>query len=124
VHSIGSLGVHNSKDYVSGVTVNGAKFSGTTNGVRIKTWQVMFTNILHFINNIDVHYISFNQDISPIVILINMQGGSGSARNIEFLNIEMNNVTNPIIIDQNYCDQDEPCEEQVKNFIPQDLNNN
>ncbi|KAB5551802.1 hypothetical protein DKX38_009113 [Salix brachista] len=86
--SIGSLGVHNSEDYVSGVTVSGAKFSGTTNGVRIKTWQ----------------------------------GGSGSARNIKFLNIEMDNVTNPIIIDQNYCDQDEPCEEQrsavqVKNVV-------
>ncbi|KAJ6408234.1 hypothetical protein OIU84_011530 [Salix udensis] len=76
------------EDYVSGVTVSGAKFSGTTNGVRIKTWQ----------------------------------GGSGSARNIKFLNIEMDNVTNPIIIDQNYCDQDEPCEEQrsavqVKNVV-------
>ncbi|KAJ6332029.1 hypothetical protein OIU76_010413 [Salix suchowensis] len=71
-----------------GVTVSGAKFSGTTNGVRIKTWQ----------------------------------GGSGSARNIKFLNIQMDNVTNPIIIDQNYCDQDEPCEEQrsavqVKNVV-------
>lgn len=40
VLSIGSLGSGNSKAYVSGVTVNGAKFSGTTNGVRIKTWQV------------------------------------------------------------------------------------
>lgn len=38
--SIGSLGSGNSEAYVSGVTVNGAKFSGTTNGVRIKTWQV------------------------------------------------------------------------------------
>ncbi|XP_011020366.1 PREDICTED: polygalacturonase-like [Populus euphratica] len=90
--SIGSLGVHNSEDYVSGVTVNGAKFSGTTNGVRIKTWQ----------------------------------GGSGSARNIKFLNIEMNNVTNPIIIDQNYCDQDEACEEQrsavqVKNVVYENI---
>ncbi|KAJ0098937.1 hypothetical protein Patl1_20534 [Pistacia atlantica] len=37
--SIGSLGDNNSEDYVSGVTVNGAKLSGTTNGVRIKTWQ-------------------------------------------------------------------------------------
>ncbi|CAK7342550.1 unnamed protein product [Dovyalis caffra] len=37
--SIGGLGAHNSEDYVSGVTVNGAKFSGTTNGIRIKTWQ-------------------------------------------------------------------------------------
>nr|XP_011458024.1 PREDICTED: polygalacturonase-like isoform X2 [Fragaria vesca subsp. vesca] len=37
--SIGSLGKDGSEDYVSKVTVNGAKFSGTTNGVRIKTWQ-------------------------------------------------------------------------------------
>ncbi|CAN1348788.1 unnamed protein product, partial [Linum perenne] len=37
--SIGSLGSHNSKAYVSGVSVDGAKFSGTSNGLRIKTWQ-------------------------------------------------------------------------------------
>ncbi|XP_047181858.1 polygalacturonase-like, partial [Vigna umbellata] len=59
--SIGSLGSAKSKDFVSGVMVNGAKFSGTTNGVRIKTWQ----------------------------------GGSGSASNIKFQNIEMDKVTNP-----------------------------
>ncbi|XP_031270986.1 polygalacturonase-like [Pistacia vera] len=86
--SIGSLGDNNSEDYVSGVTVNGAKLSGTTNGVRIKTWQ----------------------------------GGSGSASNIKFQNIYMFNVSNPIIIDQNYCDRDEPCKEQnsavqVKNVV-------
>ncbi|KAF9664730.1 hypothetical protein SADUNF_Sadunf16G0048500 [Salix dunnii] len=86
--SIGSLGHHGSKEYVSGVTVNGSKFSGTTNGVRIKTWQ----------------------------------GGSGNVSNIKFQNIEMNKVTNPIIIDQNYCDQDKPCKEkksavQVKNVV-------
>lgn len=86
--SIGSLGADNSKDYVSGVTVNGAKFSGTANGVRIKTWQ----------------------------------GGSGSASNFKFQNIEMSNVANPIVIDQNYCDQDKPCKEQrsavqVKNVV-------
>ncbi|XP_039003410.1 polygalacturonase-like [Hibiscus syriacus] len=76
--SIGSLGSKNSKAYVSGVTVDGAKLFGTTNGVRIKTWE----------------------------------GGSGSASNIIFQNIEMFNVSNPIIIDQNYCDQDKPCKEQ------------
>ncbi|TXG70441.1 hypothetical protein EZV62_005376 [Acer yangbiense] len=90
--SIGSLGAGKSKATVSGVTVNGAKLSGTTNGVRIKTWQ----------------------------------GGSGYARNIKFQNIEMSNVTNPIIVDQRYCDQDKPCKEQssavqVKNVVYQNI---
>ncbi|OMP05464.1 Glycoside hydrolase, family 28 [Corchorus capsularis] len=40
------------------------------------------------------------------------QGGSGSAEDIIFQNVQMNDVKNPIIIDQNYCDQDSPCEEQ------------
>ncbi|KAH7570651.1 hypothetical protein JRO89_XS05G0151100 [Xanthoceras sorbifolium] len=40
------------------------------------------------------------------------QGGSGYAKNIIFQNVAMYNVSNPIIIDQNYCDQDDPCPEQ------------
>ncbi|XP_047306593.1 polygalacturonase-like [Impatiens glandulifera] len=76
--SIGSLGKGNSEAHVSNVMINRAKLSGTTNGVRIKTWQ----------------------------------GGKGYAKNIIFQNIEMQNVTNPIIIDQNYCDQEQPCEKQ------------
>ncbi|KAL5976939.1 hypothetical protein ACLOJK_021276 [Asimina triloba] len=76
--SIGSLGKGNSEDSVSEVVVDGAKIVGTTNGVRIKTWQ----------------------------------GGSGKARNIKFQNIEMENVTRPIIIDQYYCDSSKPCPEQ------------
>ncbi|KAF2293566.1 hypothetical protein GH714_002854 [Hevea brasiliensis] len=76
--SIGSLGAGNSEAEVSNVLVNRATLSGTTNGVRIKTWQ----------------------------------GGSGYAKNIAFQNIVMKNVSNPIIIDQNYCDQDDPCPEQ------------
>ncbi|KAK4285500.1 hypothetical protein QN277_002191 [Acacia crassicarpa] len=76
--SIGSLGDSNSRAEVSNVVVDRAKLIGTTNGVRIKTYQ----------------------------------GGSGYARFIEFKNIEMRNVSNPIIIDQNYCDQQEPCPEQ------------
>ncbi|KAL9150735.1 hypothetical protein ABFS82_11G008200 [Erythranthe guttata] len=90
--SIGSLGSGNSEEYVSDVVVNRAKLSGTTNGVRIKTWQ----------------------------------GGSGSASNIKFQNIEMKNVKNPIIVDQNYCDQDGPCKQQasavqVKNVVYQNI---
>ncbi|KAL6981205.1 Glycosidase, partial [Sarracenia purpurea var. burkii] len=76
--SIGSLGKDKSKDTVSDVNVNGATLSGTTNGVRIKTWQ----------------------------------GGSGYARNIRFQNIVMDNVKNPIIINQHYCDRQTPCWEQ------------
>ncbi|KAL5124402.1 Polygalacturonase [Glycine soja] len=90
--SIGSLGAGGSKDFVSGITVKGAMLSGTTNGLRIKTWQ----------------------------------GGSGSASNIQFQNIQMDNVTNPIIIDQNYCDQETPCEEQksavqIRNVMYQNI---
>ncbi|KAH1137418.1 hypothetical protein AAZX31_10G084100 [Glycine max] len=40
------------------------------------------------------------------------QGGSGYAENIIFVNIAMRNVTNPIIVDQNYCDQEKPCHEK------------
>ncbi|KAM3234651.1 putative protein DDB [Capsicum annuum] len=90
--SIGSLGAGNSEAHVSDINVNGAKLSGTTNGLRIKTWQ----------------------------------GGSGSASNIRFQNVVMNSVKNPIIIDQNYCDQDTPCKDQdsavqVKNVIYQNI---
>ncbi|XP_043815808.1 polygalacturonase-like [Manihot esculenta] len=74
--------------YVLEVTIDGAEISGTTNGVRIKTWQ----------------------------------GGSGIAKNIKFQNIEMHNVSNPIIINQYYCDHHKPCKEQksavkVKNVM-------
>jgi len=38
--SIGSLGGGNTEAEVSNVEVNRATLIGTTNGVRIKTWQV------------------------------------------------------------------------------------
>ncbi|KAG7624460.1 Polygalacturonase QRT2 [Arabidopsis thaliana] len=76
--SIGSLGEDNSEAYVSNVVVNKATLIGTTNGVRIKTWQ----------------------------------GGHGMAKNIIFQDIIMKNVTNPIIINQDYCDRVEACPEQ------------
>ncbi|XP_010418201.1 PREDICTED: polygalacturonase QRT2-like [Camelina sativa] len=76
--SIGSLGEGNSEAYVSNVVVNKATLIGTTNGVRIKTWQ----------------------------------GGRGMAKNIIFQDIIMKNVTNPIIINQDYCDRVESCPEQ------------
>ncbi|KAJ6427322.1 hypothetical protein OIU84_022837 [Salix udensis] len=41
------------------------------------------------------------------------QGGSGNATNITFQNIFMENVSNPIIIDQYYCDAQMPCANQT-----------
>ncbi|KAK3145729.1 hypothetical protein QOZ80_3BG0256630 [Eleusine coracana subsp. coracana] len=40
------------------------------------------------------------------------QGGSGYAKDITFQNIIMDNVKNPIIVDQNYCDKAKPCKAQ------------
>ncbi|PNT77860.1 hypothetical protein BRADI_1g69760v3 [Brachypodium distachyon] len=76
--TIGSLGANKSWAHVSDVLVEKATLVGTTNGVRIKTWQ----------------------------------GGQGFAERITFQDIKMYNVTNPIIIDQNYCDSKTPCSEQ------------
>ncbi|PHT94658.1 Polygalacturonase [Capsicum annuum] len=76
--SIGSLGKNKEEDTVSNIYVHDATLRGTTNGLRIKSWQ----------------------------------GGRGYAKDILFQDIDMVNVTNPIIIDQFYCDQDKPCKEQ------------
>ncbi|PIN27166.1 Polygalacturonase [Handroanthus impetiginosus] len=86
--SIGSLGEDHSENYVSDIFVKGVKMTGTTNGVRIKTWQ----------------------------------GGRGSASNIVFEDIEMKDVSNPIIINQYYCDKNKKCDKeksavQVKNVV-------
>uniref|UniRef100_J3MJD9 Polygalacturonase n=1 Tax=Oryza brachyantha TaxID=4533 RepID=J3MJD9_ORYBR len=41
------------------------------------------------------------------------QGGRGYVKNIVFQNMIMENVWNPIIIDQNYCDSATPCKKQA-----------
>ncbi|CAH2078685.1 unnamed protein product [Thlaspi arvense] len=69
--SVGSLGRYPNEKDVKGLVVRDCKMSGTTNGIRIKTWAD-----------------------SP---------GLSAATNMTFQNIMMDNVTNPIIIDQSYC---------------------
>ncbi|PKI78118.1 hypothetical protein CRG98_001446 [Punica granatum] len=74
--SIGSLGKEAQEDGVQNVTVKTATFTGTQNGVRIKSWA---------------------------------RPSTGFARNILFQHIVMTNVQNPIIIDQNYCPNNNGC---------------
>lgn len=69
--SIGSLGKYTKEKEVVGVTVKKCKLTGTTNGVRIKTWPD-----------------------SAVAF---------PATDMHFEDIEMDNVSNPIIIDQEYC---------------------
>lgn len=42
---------------------------------------------------------------------------NGYAKNIIFKNLTMNNVHNPIIIDQNYCPDHKGCQQQVTNCM-------
>ncbi|KAJ7290836.1 hypothetical protein O6H91_01G085200 [Diphasiastrum complanatum] len=77
--SIGSLGKYGAYGHVSNVVVDGVTFDGTSNGVRIKTWQ----------------------------------GGQGSVTNIQYQNVKMTDVENPILIDQFYCDSQRPCKNQT-----------
>lgn len=87
--SVGSLGKGDDKGDVSGLTVKNCKISDTTNGVRIKTWKS-----------------------KPA------QGTAVSLRVSDFTfdNIEMNKVSNPIIIDQAYCPY-AACPESVRALL-------
>ncbi|KAK9015482.1 hypothetical protein V6N11_006588 [Hibiscus sabdariffa] len=80
---IGSLGAGNSAAYVSNVIVNKATLSGTSNGVRIKTWQggsgyarnIKFQNIV--MNNVSAVQVSD-------VLYQNIRGTSASGVAMKF----------------------------------------
>ncbi|KAF2298274.1 hypothetical protein GH714_021131 [Hevea brasiliensis] len=74
--SIGSLGKDLQEPGVQNVTVKSVTFTGTQNGLRIKSWG---------------------------------RPSSGFARNILFQHAVMTNVQNPIVIDQNYCPDNNNC---------------
>ncbi|XP_065636772.1 polygalacturonase [Quercus suber] len=78
--SIGSLGKDQQEAGVQNVTVTTVTFTGTQNGVRIKSWG---------------------------------RPSNGFARNILFQHVTMQDVQNPIVIDQNYCPGNEGCPGQV-----------
>ncbi|XP_052304354.1 polygalacturonase isoform X3 [Populus trichocarpa] len=78
--SIGSLGKESQEAGVQNVTVMTTTFTGTENGLRIKSWG---------------------------------RPSNRFARDILFQHAVMNNVQNPIVIDQNYCPGEKNCPGQV-----------
>ncbi|KAJ6734076.1 hypothetical protein OIU79_001358 [Salix purpurea] len=74
--SIGSLGKESHEAGVQNITVKTTTFTGTQNGLRIKSWG---------------------------------RPSNGFARDILFQHAVMNNVQNPILIDQNYCPGEKNC---------------
>ncbi|KAF2298272.1 hypothetical protein GH714_021053 [Hevea brasiliensis] len=74
--SIGSLGKDLQEPGVQNVTIKSVAFTGTQNGLRIKSWG---------------------------------RPSNGFARNILFQHAIMTNVQNPMVIDQNYCPDNNNC---------------
>lgn len=118
-HSIGSLGKDSSTGIVTKVVLDTAFIRETTNGVRIKTWQVITVFILMQVFNRCFHtrfeecLMDYMHLKSPADILYMLQGGNGYVRGVRFENVRMENVDNPIIIDQFYCDSPKSCQNQV-----------
>lgn len=77
--SIGSLGKDYDEEGVENVTVKTTVFTGTQNGLRIKTWG---------------------------------KPSEGFVKGVVFEHATMQNVQNPIIIDQNYCPGHSGCPDQ------------
>ncbi|KAK4343890.1 hypothetical protein RND71_036984 [Anisodus tanguticus] len=78
--SIGSLGRNYEEDGVQNVTLAYSIFTGSDNGLRIKSWA---------------------------------RPSTGFVTNINYRNIVMKYVDNPIIIDQNYCPNNQGCPGQT-----------
>ncbi|XP_065864278.1 polygalacturonase-like [Euphorbia lathyris] len=89
--SIGSLGKEYKELGVQNVVVKRVHFTGTQNGVRIKTWG---------------------------------RPSTGFVKNVLYQNVVMNNVQNPIVVDQNYCPSNNNCPGQQSGIQVSDIRYN
>ncbi|XP_076904718.1 exopolygalacturonase-like [Bidens hawaiensis] len=81
--SIGSLGKFPNEEPVEGILLKNCTVNRAINGVRIKTWP--------------------NGAINGVRIKTWPNSHPGIVRDITFENIIINNVQNPVIVDQEYC---------------------
>ncbi|KAJ0245876.1 Polygalacturonase ADPG1 [Hirschfeldia incana] len=113
--SIGSLGDDNSKAYVSGINVDGAKLSKTDNGVRIKTYQGGSGTA----KNIKFQNIRMENVKNPIIIDQNYcdkdkcekQESAVQVNNVVYRNISGTSTTDVAIMFN--CSEKYPCQSIV-----------
>ncbi|KAL0725494.1 hypothetical protein Bca4012_040093 [Brassica carinata] len=115
IRSIGSLGDDNSKAYVSGINVDGAKLSKTDNGVRIKTYQGGSGTA----KNIKFQNIRMENVKNPIIIDQNycdkdkceQQESAVQVNNVVYRNISGTSTTDVAIMYN--CSEKYPCQSIV-----------
>ncbi|XP_021623877.2 exopolygalacturonase [Manihot esculenta] len=78
--NIGSLGKYENEDHVSEITVSDCTLTGTTNGVRIKTWPAMFPNTA---TNIHFQDITMKNVSNPIIEPSKVKFSDVSFKNIK-----------------------------------------
>uniref|UniRef100_A0A2C9V951 Uncharacterized protein n=1 Tax=Manihot esculenta TaxID=3983 RepID=A0A2C9V951_MANES len=98
--SIGSLGKYENEDPVSGITVSDCTLTGTTNGVRIKTWPALFPNTA---TNIHFQYITMENVSNPII-----EPSKVKISDVSFKNIKGTSATALTV--QLICSSGIPCE--------------
>ncbi|KAF3597040.1 hypothetical protein DY000_02023561 [Brassica cretica] len=110
--SIGSLGNHNSTGIVTKVVLDTAFLKETTNGLRIKTYQVIKKQSFNLI--LLQTYVKLVLGVYLLICYLEqLQGGSGYVKGVRFSNVVMQDVSNPILIDQFYCDNPTSCQNQT-----------
>ncbi|CAH2079381.1 unnamed protein product, partial [Thlaspi arvense] len=73
------------------------------------------------VQNVTVKTVTFKGTDNGVRIKSWARASSGFARNIRFQHCVMNNVENPIVIDQNYCPRNENCPRQVSGIKISDV---
>ena len=68
------------------------------------------------VQNVTVKNVVFSRTQNGVRIKAWGKPSNGFARNILFQHIVMDNVQNPIVIDQNYCPSHKGCPEKVRIF--------
>ncbi|XP_020262141.1 probable polygalacturonase At1g80170 [Asparagus officinalis] len=111
--SIGSLGRYGSAASVEGITVRYSNFYGTTNGVRIKTWQ----GGKGFVRGIRFEHCNFTKVDNPVIIDQYYCDAPGNCPPQNINAVQISNVTyanlygsssTPVAVSLN-CSQSVPC---------------